>query len=175
MSANEELQEQAEHAQEPFDKKVAASMAIIAALLAIVSVGAQVYTKEELLAQQKASDQWAYYQAKDIRRYDSEIALDVLQAIKAESADKRVKHYSDNAERYDKERNEIQNKARELEEERDFHGKRAFRLEFGEIFLEIGIVLASLSILSKMPRIWYLSLLSAATGVVIAASMFLIH
>src|SRR6516162_4663984 len=101
MSANEELQEHTEHAKEPFDKKVAASMAIIAALLAIVSVGSQILSKEELLAQQKASDQWAYYQAKDIRRYDSEIALDVLQAIKAESADKRVKHYSDNAERYD--------------------------------------------------------------------------
>ena len=175
MSANEELQEHTEHAKEPFDRKVAASMAIIAALLAIVSVGSQILSKEELLAQQKASDQWAYYQAKDIRRYDSEIALDVLKAAKGEANDKRVQHYSDNADRYDKERNEIQNKARELEDERDFHGRRAFRLEVGEVFLEIGIVLASLSILSKMPKIWYLSLLSAATGLGVAASMFLTH
>ena len=175
MSANEELQEGIEHAKEPFDRRVAGSMAIIAALLAIVSVGAHIYTTEEILAQQKASDQWAYYQAKDIRRYDSEIALDVLQAATSQAAGKRIQHYSDNAARYEKERAEIQNQARELEAERDMQQKRAFRLEFGEIFLEIGIVLASLSILTKTPKIWYLSLLSAGAGVLIAATMLLIH
>ena len=175
MSVNEELNEGVEHAKEPFDKMVAISMAIIAALLAIVSVGSQIYTKEELLAQQQASDQWAFYQAKDIRRYDSEIAFDVLKATKSEAADQRLKHYSDNAERYDKDRAEIQNKARELEAERDLHEKRAFRMEFGEIFLEVGIVLASLSILSKMPKVWYLALISAAAGVGIAATMLLVH
>ena len=175
MSANEELKEGIEHAKEPFDRRVAGSMAIIAALLAIVSVGAHIYTTEEILAQQKASDQWAYYQAKDIRRYDSEIALDVLQAATSQAAGKRVQHYSDNAARYEKERAEIQNQARELEAERDMQQKRAFRLEFGEIFLEIGIVLASLSILTKTPKIWYLSLLSAGAGVLIAATMLLIH
>src|SRR5215475_8242847 len=107
MSPNEELSEHAHHAEEPFDKRVAVTMAVVAALLAIVSVAAHIYTTEELLAQQKASDQWAYYQAKDIRRYDSEIALDVLKATKNEAIDKRLQHYNDNAERYDKERGEI--------------------------------------------------------------------
>jgi hypothetical protein len=175
MSANEELQEGVEHAKEPFDKKVAASMAIIAALLAIVSVGAHFYTTEELLEQQRASDQWAFYQAKDIRRYDSEIALDILKASKAEALEERLKHYSQNGERYDNDRKEIQNQARELEDESKLHGRRAFRLEIGEIFLEIGIVLASLAILAKMPTVWYFSLLSAAVGLCISATMLLIH
>lgn len=175
MSSNDELKEGVEHAREPFDKIVAASMAIIAALLAIVSVGSHFYTTEELLAQQQASDQWAFYQAKDIRRYDSEIALDVLKAAKDQGASERLQHYSDNAARYDKDRSEIQNKARELEAERDSHHKRAFRLEFGEIFLEIGIVLASLSILAKIRSVWYLSLVSAAVGVSVAATMLLVH
>ena len=81
MSADEELQEHAEHAKEPFDKMVAVTMAIIAALLAIVSVLGHILSTEELLAQQKASDQWAFYQAKDIRRYDSEIAQDMLKQV----------------------------------------------------------------------------------------------
>jgi len=175
MAANEELQEGVEHAKEPFDKKVAGSMAAIAALLAIVSVGSHIYTTEELLAQQQASDQWAYSQAKDIRRYDSEIALDVLKATKNEGLEERLTQYSKNAERYGREHTQIQDKAQELEAERDLNGKKARRLEYGEIFLEVGIVLASLSILAKMPRIWYASLLSAGVGVGIAASMFLIH
>ncbi len=77
MSVNEELNEGTEHAKEPFDRKVAVTMAIVAALLAIVTVLGHIFSNEEILAQQKASDQWAFYQAKDIRRYDSEIAVDV--------------------------------------------------------------------------------------------------
>ena len=175
MSASEELQEGVEHAKEPFDKKVAVSMAIIAAFLAIVSVGVHYYTTEELLAQQQASDQWAYYQAKDIRRYESEIAQDVLKAAEKESLGNRVQHYGQNSDRYDKERNEIQDKAREIEAERNLDGKRAFRLEFGEVFLEIGIVLASLAILAKMAKIWYLALLRAATGLAMSATMLFIR
>ena len=48
-------------------------------------------------------------------------------------------------------------------------------LEIGEIFLEIGIVFASLAILTKLPLVWYGSLVTAGVGVVIAATMVLIH
>jgi uncharacterized protein DUF4337 len=174
MSVNEELSEHAEHAREPFDKMVAVTMAIIAALLAIVSVTAHIFSTEELLAQQKASDQWAYYQAKDIRRYDSEIAQDFLKALKSESAAEQVKHYGDNAAKYEKDRAKIEEEARDFEKERDLKGRKALRLEIGEIFLEIGIVFASLAILTKRPVVWYTSMLSAGAGVAIAATMALI-
>src|SRR5437773_2530936 len=48
MSTAEELQEHAEHAHNPFDKRVAASMAIIAAALAVVSVLGHISTTEAL-------------------------------------------------------------------------------------------------------------------------------
>jgi hypothetical protein len=175
MSVNEELSEHSHHAHEPFDKRVAVTMAIIAALLAIVSVAAHIASTEELLAQQKASDQWAYYQAKDIRRYDSEIAQDFLGALKADGTEERRKHYKDNAAKYDNDRADIQKEARQLEAERDVKGKQALRLEIGEIFLEIGIVFASLAILTKQPLVWYGSLATAGVGVVIAATTGLIQ
>src|SRR5437763_123717 len=100
MSPNEELQEHAKEAKEPFDRKVAVTMAIIAAVLATVSVGAHIFANEELLLQQRASDQWAYYQAKSARRYASDVARDTLKAVQnAELSEK----YSKNAERYEKE------------------------------------------------------------------------
>src|SRR5690349_24789071 len=117
MSVNEELEERLEHAREPFDRKVAVTMAAIAALLAIVSVLGHILSTDELLAQQKASDQWAFYQAKDIRRYDSEIALDVLKALKGQALEERVKHYVDNAERYAKARAGTQVAAKDVETE----------------------------------------------------------
>jgi len=173
MSVDEELKEQAEHAKEPFDRKVALSMAVIAAAMAIVSVAGQILVTEELLNQQKASDQWSYYQAKDIRRYESDIARDVMAAVSAGPA--AVNKYAANMERYDKERGEIEKEARKLEEESHVHGARALRAHLGEVFLEIAIVLASLAILTKRRPMWYTSILSAVVGAGIAATALLVH
>jgi hypothetical protein len=168
MSVDEELSEHAEHAKEPFDKKVAVTMAIIAAMLAMVTVLGHLLSNEELLAQQKASDQWSYSQSKDIRRYDSEIAADVLKANHADAD--RVKHYADNAEKYGKDKEQIQDKANEYVAESDLHGRQALRLETSEVFLEIAIVFASLAILAKRSFIWWMSMVSAAVGAAVAAS-----
>ena len=91
MSVDEELREHAEHAQNPFDKRVAATMAIIAAGLAVVSVLGHIATTEEMLKQQKASDQWSYYQAKSIRRYVSEVARDTFTANEERQTERTVR------------------------------------------------------------------------------------
>jgi hypothetical protein len=174
MSVNEELHEGTEHAKEPFDRKVAVTMAIIAALLAIVTVLGHILSNEEILAQQKASDQWSFYQAKDIRRYDSEIAIDVLKGLQNAVAPDRLKRYTDNADKYEKDRAGIQEKALDFEKERDVTGKQALRLEVSEVFLEIGIVFASLAILTKRAMVWSVSMVSAAVGVCMALTTLLI-
>ena len=173
MSVNEELEEHVEHAKEPFERMVAVSMATIAALLAIVSVAGHILTTDELLAQQKASDQWAYYQAKAIRRYESDIARDVLAAVSA--SQNGVQKYAANLTRYEKEANEIQGEAQKLEGESHVRGRQALRAHFGEVFLEIGIVLASLAILTKRKDVWYISMLSSAGGLATAATALFIR
>ena len=173
MSVNEELEERVEHAKEPFERMVAVSMATIAALLAIVSVAGHILTTDELLAQQKASDQWAYYQAKAIRRYESDIARDVLAAVSA--SQNGVQKYAANLTRYEKEANEIQSEAQKLEAESHVRGRQALRVHFGEVFLEIGIVLASLAILTKRKDVWYVSMLSAAGGLGTAATALFVQ
>ncbi len=175
MSANEELTENTEHAKEPFDKKVAASMAIIAAALAVVSVFGQLFANEELLKQAKASDQWAYYQAKSIRRYESDIAKDLFGNQDGERSAQGVVKYAANMERYQKESEEVQQEARNLEHESEFKGRQALRMHIGEIFLEIGIVFASLAILAKRNEMWWASLASAAVGAAIALTIIWLH
>ena len=146
-------------------------MAVIAALMAIVTAFGHLTTTEEVVKQQKASDQWSYYQAKSIRRYESEIARDLFAAIKPEkSAD-----YAKNIEKYRSEGEEIQKEARKLEEESHIKGNQARWLHFGEIFLEIGIVFASLAILTKQPLLYWTAVLSSAIGAAIAAATFWIH
>jgi uncharacterized protein DUF4337 len=167
MSAEEELKEHAEHAQGPFDKRVAATMAIIAAGLAIVSVLGHLTTTEELLNQQKASDQWSYYQAKSIRRYQSEFARDLFASMKN---DTMAEQYTKNAEKYRKDDEEIQKDAQGLETESHLRGHQALRLHFGEVFLELSIVLASVAILTKRPLMWYISIAGGLAGAAIAVT-----
>lgn len=170
----EEVQEHAEHAKDPFDKRVAATMAMVAAVLAVVSVLGHICTTEEIVLQQRAADQWSFSQAKNIRRYESEIALDLLNKDDPSTAP-RFEKYKNNLARYEKETEENQGKARELEAERDVKGKQALRLHFGGVFLEISIVLASLAILSKRSLLWLVAIGSSVVGVIVAATTGAIH
>jgi len=169
MAVEEELQEHAEHAQKPFDKRVAATMAVLAAVLAIVSVGGQIMVTEELLNQQKASDQWSYYQAKSIRRYESEVARDMFAGMKLTE---QSETYAKNAEKYRKDDEEIQKEARALEHESHLHGDQALRLHLGEVFVEISIVFASLAILTKRPVFWYASMAGGVLGAVVGVTAY---
>ncbi|HXG15006.1 MAG TPA: DUF4337 family protein, partial [Calidithermus sp.] len=52
-----------------FTRRVALTTAVYAVVLAIASLGGNNAMKEMLLAQQEATNQWAYYQAKVVREH----------------------------------------------------------------------------------------------------------
>src|SRR5262249_53099741 len=52
-----------------FTRRVAITTAVYAVMLAVSALGGNNAMKEMLLAQQQASDQWAFYQAKVIREH----------------------------------------------------------------------------------------------------------
>ena len=168
MSADEEVEEHVHHAQSPFDKIVAGCMAIIAAGLAVVSMLAQHYNTETVLNQQLASDQWAYYQAKDIRRYVAQSTHDSLMALKGDRG--QAAHFAEESAKYRKQADEIRERAQKYEEERTADSRLALRFDFGEVFLEVGIVFASLAILTKRRFFFVLGIASAFTGGVFAAT-----
>jgi Domain of unknown function (DUF4337) len=68
---------------------------------------------EEIVLQAKASDQWAYYRAKNIRRHEDEIVADVTSVqptIDAAALGKVQEKYSGEASRYKDEQNEMRTK-----------------------------------------------------------------
>ena len=160
MSVNEELEEHVHHAQDTFEKVVAGSMAIIAALLAIVSVLGQHYNTEQIMKQAQSSDQWAYFQAKDIRRYIAQSTQDMLAKTDAPAG---LRYRKDSA-RYASEGAEIKKEAESLEQERDKMEGKAHHFHFGEVFLEIAIVFLALSILTKQKVLAFAGFASALFG-----------
>jgi hypothetical protein len=174
----QELQENAEHAHHnPSLAPVSLTMAVLAVAVAIVSLlGHRAHT-EEVVLQAKSSDQWAYYQSKNIRENQDQVFADFSAANNKDQADvvKFHEKYTGEAERQHKEKAEIQDKARELEGEVAMERNRADRYDLAEVFLEIGLVITSITLLSGKRIFWHLGIVLAVIGAAIAVTGAIIH
>jgi uncharacterized protein DUF4337 len=174
-----ELQEHAEHAKgDPTLAPVSVTMAILAVLVAVVTLlGHRAHT-EEVVLQAKASDQWAYYQAKNIRRHTDEFFYDLTSVEPTTDATTLAKlrdKYLQEALRYKDEQKEVEGEARKLEAEVATERNRADRYDLAEVFLEIGLVITSITLLSGRRLFWLLGIGLGVVGVVLAATGFLVH
>src|SRR5579862_9482844 len=116
-----ELQENAEHgAHEKSLAPVTVTMAVFAVLVASVSLLGHRSHTEEIILQTKATDQWAYYEAKDIRRRSYETFLDQLTVFTVQNPQNAAaakEKYEKQLEVYAKQLKELEAAARELEAE----------------------------------------------------------
>jgi Domain of unknown function (DUF4337) len=181
MSADElqELQEHAEHGHNnPTLAPVSLTMAVLAVLVAVASLlGHRAHT-EEVVLQAKSSDQWAYYQAKNIRAHEDDLFSELAAVINSNDAGAVTKFrekYAQEAERYKHDKEEIQNEARKLEREVATERKRADRYDLAEVFLEIGLVITSITLLSGRRIFWHLGIVLSVVGVAVAVSGALVR
>ena len=174
-----ELKEAAERAKENRAMApVSLTMAILAVLVATVSLMGHRAHTEEILLQTRATDQWAYYQAKNMRRNNLEALSDVLTALentKAERAEQVQKRFHDEIDKYRDQQKDITNEARGLEAEVGRASRRADRFDLGEVFLEIALVVTSITVLTDKRAYWYFGFVLAALGAISAGSGFLVH
>jgi Domain of unknown function (DUF4337) len=171
--ADDLVRERAEEARTGFERQVAATMAILAVLLAVDSLFGHRAHTEEILNQAKASDQWAYYQAKAIRRTTNEVAAQLAGSLSAgaPAASKAIAGFNQSAQRYEHEAADIQKQAEELERDRDREARQANHFDLAEIFFEVALVTCSVAILTKRRSLWLASLAVAAAGLVAALTV----
>jgi hypothetical protein len=150
------------------------STALIAVFAAIAALESGTYSNEALLqkneallTQTKASDQWAYYQAKSVKGtiYASQAAA--AQGTNPELAAKAQKE----AARYASEEEEISKTAKELEEKVKEDGERSsqsmehhHRFAYAVTMFQISIALAAVAALSRQKSVWYAGLAVAVMG-----------
>jgi hypothetical protein len=177
MEANEaqELKEHAEHgAHEPTLRPVAFTMSVLAVLVAVTTVlGHRTHT-EAVLDQNKATDMWNFYQAHKIRANETELASDLLGVVSLgdkNAAAKIEKAYADHQKRWADELNDEQRQAEAMEAKVEQAEARADRFDFAEALLEIGLVITSVTLLTKSRIYWYLGLVFSACGVASAVSV----
>jgi uncharacterized protein DUF4337 len=175
----QELQEHAEKARENHSlAAVSLTMAVLAVCVAVVSLlGHRAHT-EEVVLQAKASDQWAYYQAKNIREHEDDLFSDMAGVVASTDAGAMAKFKDKSAQegaRYKGEKKEIENEAHKLEAEVAMERSRADRYDLAEVFLEIGLVVTSITLLSGRKIFWQLGIVLSIVGVVVAVMGALVH
>lgn len=175
----DELKEAAERAKESKElAPVSLTMAILAVMVATCTLlGHRAHT-EEILLQTRATDQWAYYQAKNMRRNNIEALDELLTALQntnPQRTEEVRKHFHEEIDKYRDQQKDIQGEARGLEAEVQVVTRRANRFDLGEVFLEIALVVTSITLLTDRRAYWYFGMGLAVVGVVCAGSAYLVH
>ena len=166
---HEELEHHAKHSGERWTLGVALSSALLAALAAVASLQAGHHANEAMVSQIESANQWSYFQSKSIKEGQLKSKMDLLAALdkSATEADKAK------AEEYKQDKEKIQQAAEEKEKESNHH------LTTHEIFaksvtlFQIAISVGAISVLTKRPRFWYVSLVLGITGVVFFVQAFM--
>ncbi len=178
MEANDaqELQEHAEHgSHEQGLRPVAFTMSVLAVLVAVTTVlGHRTHT-EAVLSQNKATDKWNEYQAHKIRANDTSLAVDLLSVVAIadkDGAQKLEKAYADHEAKWNEDLKKIKEEADVLEKEVAKSEASADRFDLAEALLEIGLVITSVTLLTRSRIYWYFGMVFSLGGVISAASAF---
>ena len=99
----------------------------------------------------------------------------IIPASNAEGLAKIREEYLAEAEKYKDDQKEIEREARKLEQEVAVEQRKADRFDLGEVFLEIALVISSITLLSGKRMFWQLGLIMGAIGVVLAVTGFLVQ
>lgn len=157
---------------------VAVTLSILAVLVAIATLLGHRASTEEIILQTKATDQWALFQAKNIRLHEMQGFADLLGTLSPADKEKTEalrEKYLKEIDRYEQEKDEASEQAKELEKERESSSRRADRYEAGEVILEIALIICSLTLLTKKRIFWLSGIALGLIGLGTTLSGFVVH
>jgi hypothetical protein len=175
--AQEHLEHAAhEHGGSTSHTRTAIIIGVMAAVLAITEFVAKDAQTDYLTNHIAASDTWAQYQAKSVRRTILTAQADLLESMPATSdpaVKKRIADARANAERMRSEpgadgMEQLAEKAHEQEHDRDHAMHRNHMLEIASGGLQIAIVLASISVVINLPAFMLVSVLVGGASAIYA-------
>jgi hypothetical protein len=182
MSAHESM-EHAEHAEHASgeNKKIALLIAVIALCLALSETLGKGAQTESISKNVEASNLWAFFQAKSIRRTvveatadQARLSLGVMGDDIAKAAlQKQIDAWQKTAARYRSEpetkegSEQLAERAKHSEEERDLATAKYHHFELASAAFQIGIVLASATIITGILALAWISGLLTLAGIVV--------
>jgi hypothetical protein len=157
---------------------ISLAIAILAVLVAIVTVlGHRTHT-EAVLMQGSATDEWNLYEAKKIRMESLLVVIDQMAlqpTVDAKGSAAKLTEYKAHIAKWTVDLKEEQDTANEYQNEVKLAEKKAVRFDLGEALLEISVVLSSITLLTRRRTFFFGGLSLGVVGLVIAASALLVR
>lgn len=162
----EKLQEEMEHhahvSAERWVTMVALTAALLAVFAAVSSLLAGHHSNEAMIDQLRASDQWAYYQAKGIKLAILETRVSLTHEMgKGDAAKDTAKINS-----YILEQKEIQSTAKEKEKSSELHLTMHNAIARSVTLFQVAIAICAISAISRQKWLWIASILTGIAGIV---------
>jgi hypothetical protein len=158
---HEKAEEKMREEKERWTLYVALSTAFMAVLAAIAGLLSGHQANEALIDQIKSSDQWNYYQSKSIKSEIAASTAKILQSTQNKTADEESKQ---TLARYDKEKEEIRQKAEEAEKSSEIHLNTHVTLSKAVTIFQIAIAISAIAILTRKKMLWYGGILLTIIG-----------
>ena len=191
MSAHESM-EHAEHAEHASgsNKKIALLIAVIALCLALSETLGKGAQTESITKNVEAANLWAFFQAKSIRHTVVQTAAEQGRLSLGSAGDeaakaalqKQIDDWQATAARYRSDpksgegQAELSERAKQAEEERELATAKYHHFELASAAFQIGIVLASATIITGMVVLAWISGILAIAGIAITAlGLFVPH
>jgi hypothetical protein len=174
--------EHAKHAQHhPFDKRVALSMAIVAAALASVTLLSHRSHGEVQVKKTEESDAWNYFQAKKNRGYMYAADAQMLEALSKDAPDSEtgkktallVKKWKEDAATYEEDAKKKEELANDLKHEGQVAHDGSNFFDLGELGIELSLVLCSVAMLARNKLFWIAGIVIGVLGFAVAMCGFL--
>jgi hypothetical protein len=164
---------------EGWTKYVSLTIVIIAVFAAIASQWAGKYSSRTLAKlndatfyQAKASDQWSYYQAKSIKQNLYEISRSQLQASTGADAAKLQKEFDDKIAKYEKDKADLTEAAKQQEKLRDeardaanVSSKLGSEMGLAVSLFSVAIAMTSICLVTKKKPLWFIAMTLAALAI----------
>jgi len=158
------------HHVDPLGQRVGLLAAVLAVVLAIVTIASHRTHTSAIMHKSTANDTWAHYQSSRVKYHNLELGENLLGVLEAKgaAADAMRSDYASQEKKYDAQAKQLQDEAQHQDDLAESDETRGLRYDIGEGLLEIGLVLSSLFFISKKTMFPLMGLIAGVAGSAIA-------
>jgi hypothetical protein len=154
--------------------RVAISVALLATFMGITKVKDDNIVQAMLQAKSDAVDTWAEFQAKSTKQHLAEVTLDEMTLQRTWVAhtgadprqiDAKIRFYRDEGRRYDREKAELQAKAKGLEHQYDALNFKDDQFDLSDATLSVAMALLAMTALTRKRWLFFFAVGIAGIGI----------
>ena len=164
-----------DHSGDTCAQRVGVAVGVIGIILAIVTIGSHRAHTQAVINRTEENDLWSFYQARKIRQQVLDVGTGLARALSQDDGKMQpvIEQFSKQSAHEAEKTPELEKQAREKSAETIREEGRAVRLDLGEGFLELGLVLSSLYFLSRRRFFPVIGITAAVLGTALGIAGFL--